>query len=99
MSLVELQSLLTAQCLRHPVKSLKVFGSVARGNAKEVSDLDLLVQFEDLPATDYARHYFGLLHDIQDAVGCEVDLLTPASVTRNSLKRNIQQEGITIYEA
>ena len=99
MSLAELQSVLTAQCQRHPVKSLKVFGSIARGNAKEGSDLDLLVQFEDLPATDYARHYFGLLHDIQDAVGCEVDLLTPASITRDSLKKNIQEEAVTIYEA
>ena len=74
-------------------------GSVARGDAKKGSDLDLLVQFEDLSATDYARHYFGLLHDIQDAVGCEVDLLTPASVKRNSLKNNIQEEGIMVYEA
>jgi hypothetical protein len=81
------------------VKSLRVFGSVARGDAKKGSDLDLLVQFEDLSATDYARHYFGLLHDIQDAVGCEVDLLTPASVKRNSLKHNIQEEGIMVYEA
>jgi predicted nucleotidyltransferase len=81
------------------VKSLRVFGSVARGDAKKGSDLDLLVQFEDLSATDYARHYFGLLHDIQDAVGCEVDLLTPASVKRNSLKENIQEEGIMVYEA
>jgi predicted nucleotidyltransferase len=99
MSLAELQSVLTAQCQRHPVKSLRVFGSVARGDNKKGSDLDLLVQFEDLSATDYARHYFGLLHDIEDAVGCEVDLLTPYSVKRNSLKRNIQEEGIVVYEA
>lgn len=99
MSLAELQSVLTAQCQRRPVKSLRVFGSVARGDAKKGSDLDLLVQFEDLSATDYARHYFGLLHDIEDAVGCEVDLLTPSSVKRNSLKRNIQEEGIVVYEA
>jgi predicted nucleotidyltransferase len=72
---------------------------VARGEASQGSDLDLLVQFEDMPSAEYATHYFGLLHELQDAVGTEVDLLTPDGVTRPSLKRNIHEESVLVYEA
>lgn len=99
MSLAELKEILAGPCSRHPVKSLTVFGSVARGEAHEGSDLDLLVQFKDLSPTEYAGHYFDLLHEIQDAVGSEVDLLTPRSVTRPSLEKNIREQGVTVYEA
>ena len=99
MSLTELKKVLSGPCRRHPVRSLRVFGSVARGEASPGSDLDLLVQFEDLPPAEYATHYFGLLHELQDAVGTEVDLLTLGGVTRPSLKRNIYEESVLVYEA
>ena len=85
MSLAELKEVLSGPCRRHPVRSLRIFGSVARGEAS--------------PESDYASHYFGLLHELQDAVGTKVDLLTPASVTRPSLKRNIHEESVLVYEA
>ena len=99
MLLPELKEVLSGPCRRHPVRSLRVFGSVARAEAKPGSDLDLLVEFEDMPPAEYASHYFELLHELQDAVGTEVDLLTPGSVTRPSLKRNIQEESVLVYEA
>ena len=99
MPLAELKEVLSGPCRRHPVRSLRVFGSVARGEASQGSDLDLLVQFEEMPPAEYATHYFGLLHELQDAVGTEVDLLTLGGVTRPSLKRNIQEESVLVYEA
>lgn len=99
MSLAELKEILSGPCRRRPVRSLRVFGSVARANANPSSDLDLLVEFEELPPAEYASHYFGLLHELQDAVGTRVDLLTPGSVTRPSLKKNILEESIVVYEA
>ncbi len=99
MSLAELKEVLYGPCRRHPVRSLRVFGSVARGEASQGSDLDLLVQFEDMPPAEYATHYFGLLHELQDAVGTKVDLLTPGGVTRPSLKRNIHEDSVLVYEA
>ena len=99
MSFGELKELLSGPCRRHPVRSLRVFGSVARGEASQGSDLDLLVQFEDMPPAEYATHYFGLLHELQNALGTEVDLLTPGGVTRPSLKRNIHEESVLVYEA
>ena len=98
MSLAELREIIAGPCRRHPVKSVTVFGSVARGEDSQKSDLDLYVQFEEMPAAQYANHYFGLLHELQDAVGTKVDLLTPGCVSRPSLARNIREQGVTVYE-
>ena len=52
-----------------------------------------------MPPGKYASHYFELLHELQDALGTKVDLLTPGSVTRPSLKRTIQEEIVPVNEA
>jgi len=64
------------------VKSLSLFGSVARGEAGPGSDVDILVEF------DRPVGYFGLfaLQDHLEALlGCKVDLGTP-----NSLKPRLR---------
>ena len=99
MFLSELKEVIADPCGRHPVKSLKVFGSVARGESGEGSDLDLLVQFEEMPPAEYANHFFSLLHELEEAVVSPVDLLTPGGITRPSLARNIREQGIVLYEA
>ena len=52
---------------------VRVFGSVARGDDREGSDLDLLV---DLPTGTSLLHIVGLQLDIEDALGVKVDLCT-----------------------
>jgi predicted nucleotidyltransferase len=59
------------------VKSLSLFGSVARDEATSVSDVDLLVEF------NRPVGYFGLfaLQDyLENLLGCSVDLGTPDSL-------------------
>lgn len=60
------------------VKSLSLFGSVARDEAGPESDLDLLLEF-DGPAT--FDLYMGLKLFLEDLLGCRVDL-----VMRKALK-------------
>ncbi|HMQ26660.1 MAG TPA: nucleotidyltransferase family protein [Acidimicrobiales bacterium] len=56
---------------------VRVFGSVARGESSESSDVDFLVQLDD------ERSLFdlgGLLMDLQELLGCDVDVTTEAGL-------------------
>jgi predicted nucleotidyltransferase len=58
-------------------RNLRVFGSVARGEAKEGSDLDLLVEWEpDRSLLDHA----ALVEDLQDLLGMKVHVGTEKSL-------------------
>lgn len=59
------------------VKSLALFGSVARDEATAASDLDLLVEF-DRPTG--LMGLFALQDYLEQLLGCPVDLGTPASL-------------------
>lgn len=58
---------------RHAVKSLAVFGSVARGEAAATSDLDVLVEFSK-PVGLF--EFIRLKKFLEDLTGCKVDLVT-----------------------
>jgi predicted nucleotidyltransferase len=56
---------------RHGARSIRVYGSVARGQATEQSDLDLLVEWEpDRSLLDVV----GLKQDLEDLLGVTVDI-------------------------
>jgi hypothetical protein len=57
--------------------SLRVFGSVARGESNENSDLDLLVEWE--PGRSLLDHA-GLVQDLQELLGVKVHLGTERSL-------------------
>ena len=63
---------------RFGVKTLAVFGSVARGEAGPDSDVDILVEFESSPGFD---GYMALKFYLEDLLGRKVDL-----VMKNALK-------------
>ena len=62
---------------RHGAYGVRIFGSVARGDARPDSDVDVLVELEP------GRSLFdlgGLLMDLQDILGREVHLVTEGSL-------------------
>lgn len=62
---------------RYGAHDLRIFGSVARGDATENSDLDLLVRFE--PGRSLFDHG-GLVMDLRDLLGIKVDMVSEGAL-------------------
>ena len=72
------------------VKSLAVFGSVARNEANDASDVDLLVEFIEPVGLFRFAHVRRFLCGV---LGCEVDLVTRAGL-REEMRETILKEAI-----
>jgi predicted nucleotidyltransferase len=82
----------TQLALRYGVRSLSLFGSVARDEAGAASDVDLLVEF------DRPVGYFGLfaLQDhLESLLGCKVDLGTPDSL-KPRIRARVLRESVRV---
>ncbi|MCH7472829.1 nucleotidyltransferase family protein [bacterium] len=73
------------------VKRIGIFGSVARGEAEEGSDLDFVVDMEEWTS----RAFFGTLFFLEDHFGLEVDLV-PLDTIRPWLKERILGHAIYV---
>jgi predicted nucleotidyltransferase len=63
---------------RHGARNVRVFGSVARGEETDASDLDLLVEMEP------GRNYFDLVafwQDLEETLGAPIDVITDGGVS------------------
>jgi hypothetical protein len=64
---------------RHGASNVRIFGSVARGQAREGSDLDILVQLqEDRSLLDHV----ALMQDLEDLLGCRVEVVNDRALHR-----------------
>lgn len=76
----------------HEVKSLALFGSIARDEGRQDSDVDLLVEFAR-PVGLFA--FIALQQYLEQLLGCKVDLGTPKSL-RPRLRERVLQEALYV---
>ena len=77
MNLIENNSQkIIALCKKHKVGKLFVFGSLLTDHFNEGSDVDMVVDFDEVTLEDYEDNYFDLKFSLEDIFGREVDLLT-----------------------
>jgi predicted nucleotidyltransferase len=62
---------------RHGARNIRVFGSVARGEARDTSDLDLLVEWE---AGRSLLDHVALVQDLEELLGTKVHVRTEPSL-------------------
>jgi predicted nucleotidyltransferase len=62
---------------RHGAKNVRVFGSAVRGELRRGSDIDLLVEVGKKHSAWFPA---GLITDLEDLLGCKVDVVTQKSL-------------------
>jgi predicted nucleotidyltransferase len=79
-------------CAKYGARNVRVFGSVARGEADEQSDIDLLVEFE--PNRSLLDHA-GLWVELQELLGVKVDVVS-AHGLKPRIRERVLQEAIPL---
>jgi len=97
MTLEDVRKVAASACKEFGVRRLDAFGSIAGGSAGASSDVDLLVEFTD-PDRAPAKRFFGLLHRLEDALGCKVDLLTTSGLRNPYFRARVFRERVRVYE-
>jgi predicted nucleotidyltransferase len=86
------QSEIQSIAAKHGAGNLRVFGSVARGDARENSDVDLLIDIVG-PTTPWFPG--GLLADLETALGRRVDIVIARSL-HPLLRESVLREAVPL---
>ncbi len=93
MQLVELKNIILPVLKKHHITKAGIFGSFAKAEATEASDIDILVELgKKISLLDFV----GIKLELEDALDREVDLVEYQSI-KPALRERILEEEIRIY--
>lgn len=81
-----------AVATRHGASNLRIYGSIATGREHPCSDLDLLV---DLPEEQSLLGLMSLRQDLEDLLGCSVDV-TEAETLHPLIRTQILEQALAL---
>lgn len=84
-------------CKNHKVKALYAFGSVITEKFNSESDVDLVVDFQQIDVLDYADNYFDLKFSLEDVLKREVDLLEEKAIKNPYFRKTLNEQRELIY--
>ncbi|OZH52541.1 DNA polymerase subunit beta [Hydrocoleum sp. CS-953] len=77
---------------QHGASNIRIFGSVARNEEREDSDIDFLV---DMESDRSLLDRIGLIQDLEDLLGRKVDVATVKGL-RESFRERIMSQAIPL---
>ena len=92
-SIPEIKAVVGNLARQYGAERVYLFGSYARGEAREDSDVDLRIDKGEIRGLQFA----GLLCDLEDALGSSVDLISTAGMDAR-FRREIAPEEVLLYE-
>lgn len=79
--------------IKYGISTFSLFGSYARGEANENSDLDFVMDKGDLRGLQYV----SLVHDLENEFNCHVDVISKGSSNKKFLEA-VSKEEVLLYE-
>ena len=93
LSIPRIRECIAPICKKYPIRKAYLFGSYARGNATEKSDVDLRIEGD-------IKSFFmlgGIYSELSEALGTELDLLSRLPESE-AFKENLKKDEILLYE-
>jgi predicted nucleotidyltransferase len=84
-------------CKAHKVKSLYAFGSVLTDKFNSESDVDFIVDFQQLDVLDYGDNYYDLKFSLENILKRNVDLLEEKAIKNPYFRKTVNQNKKLIY--
>lgn len=91
-NIVKRRDEIIAVAKRYGASDIRIFGSVARGDTTEASDMDLIVRFE--PGRSLLDHG-GLLMDLRELLGVKVDVIDEEAM-RPRFRQHVIREAVAL---
>ena len=93
-SIPEIQNIVSSLAQEYGAQRVYLFGSYARGDMTDSSDIDLRIDKGSIRGIQLA----GLLVDLEDALGVSVDLISTSSLDQPFLD-SIRRDEVLLYDA
>ena len=91
---------LQALCRKYDVRRLHLIGSALRDDfVPENSDLDFVVEFNDLTVANAADRYLGLMVDLEDVFSRRIDLISYDAIRNPYFRQEVDETRVTLYAA
>jgi hypothetical protein len=89
----ELKTVVSNLARQYGAERVYLFGSYARGDATETSDIDLRIDKGSIRGLQFAR----LLGDLEDTLGKKIDLISTSGMDED-FRKAIASEEVLLYE-
>ena len=87
-------------CGEFHVQRLELFGSALNGDFEaERSDLDFLVEFSPMSASEYAASFFGFKGALEELFERPVDLVVASAIRNPYFRQSVEQSKTLLYAA
>lgn len=87
-------------CQKYRVLRIELFGSATGEDFDpDQSDLDFLVQFQQMPPVEYANSFFGLRAALQSLFNRSIDLVELNTIRNPYFLKSIRDNRVVLYAA
>ena len=85
-------------CKRHKVKELYIFGSILTSRFNDSSDVDFLVQFDNVDILEYFDNYMDFKEKLEALLGRQIDLLENQAIRNPVFRKVLDRDKKLIYD-
>jgi uncharacterized protein len=85
-------------CKQHKVKELYLFGSILTPKFSKDSDIDMLVQFDNVDILEYADNYFDFKEKLEKLLGRKIDLLENQAIRNPIFRKILDRDKKIVYD-